>query len=95
MLELAILRYSSLNNGLISHLIIVVIPLISQSKEVLGQFKVENASEVEGYDNDRAHRRGKYERCSTNSLRPKSYFGSIWELYVLELKTKVFCRKGR
>ena len=54
MLELAILRYSSLNNGLISHLIIVVIPLISQSKEVLGQFKVENASEIEGYDNDHA-----------------------------------------
>ena len=27
------------------------------------------------------------------SLRPISYFGSIWELYVLDRKTKVFCRK--
>ena len=39
------------------------------------------------------HRRRKYERCSPNSVRPISYFGSIWELYVLDLKTKVFCRK--
>ena len=39
------------------------------------------------------HRRRKYGRCSPNSLRPISYFGSIWELYVLDLKTKVFCRK--
>ena len=35
------------------------------------------------------HRRRKYERC----LRPISFFGSIWELYVLDLKTKFFCRK--
>ena len=28
-----------------------------------------------------------------NSLQPISYFWSIWELYVLYLKTKVFCRK--
>ena len=42
---------------------------------------------------DGIHRRRKYERCSPNSLRPISYFGSIWELYVLDLKTKVFCRK--
>ena len=39
------------------------------------------------------HRRRKYERCSPNSLRPISYFGSIWELHVLDLKTRVFCRK--
>ena len=39
------------------------------------------------------HRRRKYGRCSPNSLRLISYFGSIWELYVLDLKTKVFCRK--
>ena len=39
------------------------------------------------------HGRRKYERCSPNSLRPKSYFGSIWELHVLDLKTKVFCWK--
>ena len=39
------------------------------------------------------HERRKYERCSPNSLRPISYFGSIWELHVLDLKTKVFCRK--
>ena len=34
------------------------------------------------------HRRRKYGRCS-----PNSYFGSVWELYVLDLKTKVFRRK--
>ena len=28
------------------------------------------------------HRRRKYERCSPNSVRPMSYFGSIWKLYV-------------
>ena len=39
------------------------------------------------------HRRRKCERCSPNYLRPMSYFGSIWELYVLDLKTKVICRK--
>ena len=39
------------------------------------------------------HRRRKYERCSLNSLRPISYFGRIWELYVLDIKTKVFYRK--
>ena len=39
------------------------------------------------------HRRRKYGRCSTNSLQPVSYFGRIWELYVLDLKIKVFCRK--
>ena len=39
------------------------------------------------------HRRRKCEGSSPNSLRPISYFGSIWELYVLDLKTKVFCRK--
>ena len=39
------------------------------------------------------HRRRKYEGSSPNSLQPISYFGSIWELYVLDLKTKVFCRK--
>ena len=39
------------------------------------------------------HRRRKYGRCSPNSLRPISYFVSIWELYVFDLKTKVFCRK--
>ena len=39
------------------------------------------------------HQRRKYGRCSPNSLRPISYFGSIWELYVLDLKSKVFCRK--
>ena len=41
----------------------------------------------------RKHRRRKCERCFPNSLRPISYFWSIWELYVLDLKTKVFCRK--
>ena len=40
-----------------------------------------------------SHRRRKCEHCSPNSLRPIYYFGSIWELYVLDLKTKVFCRK--
>ena len=39
------------------------------------------------------HRRRKYGGSSPNSLRPISYFGSIWELYVLDLKTNVFCRK--
>ena len=39
------------------------------------------------------HRRRKYGGSSPNSLRPKSYFGSIWELYVLDPKTNVFCRK--
>jgi hypothetical protein len=29
-----------------------------------------------------------------NSLRPISYLGFIWDLYVLGLKTKVFCRKN-
>ena len=33
------------------------------------------------------HRRRKYEGSSPNSLQPISYFGSIWELYVLDLKT--------
>ena len=36
------------------------------------------------------HRRRKYGGSSPNSLRPISYFGSIWELYVLDLKTNVF-----
>ena len=36
------------------------------------------------------HRRRKCERSSTNSLRPISYNGSIWELYVLDLNTKGF-----
>ena len=36
------------------------------------------------------HRRRKCERCSPNSLQPIFYFGSIWELYVLDLKTKSF-----
>ena len=40
-----------------------------------------------------AHRRRKCEGSSPNSLRPISYFGSIWELCVLDLKTKVFYRK--
>ena len=39
------------------------------------------------------HRRRKYGSSSPNSLRPISYFGSIWELYVLDLKTNIFCRK--
>ena len=41
----------------------------------------------------RNHRRRKYGGSSPNSLRPISYFGSIWELYVLDPKTNVFCRK--
>ena len=45
------------------------------------------------YLNSFLHRRQKCEHCSPNSLRPISYFGSIWELYVLDLKTKVFCKK--
>ena len=36
------------------------------------------------------HQRRKCERCS---LRTISYFGSIWELYDLDLKTKGFCGK--
>ena len=39
------------------------------------------------------HQRRKYGGSSPNSLRPISYFGSIWELYVLDPKTKIFCRK--
>ena len=39
------------------------------------------------------HRRRKYGGSSPNSLRPISYFGSIWELHVLDLKTNLFCRK--
>ena len=39
------------------------------------------------------HRRRKCERCFPNFFWPISYFGIIWELYVLDLKTKVFCRK--
>ena len=39
------------------------------------------------------HRRRKYGGSSPNSLRPISYFGSIWELYVLDPKNNVFCRK--
>ena len=31
------------------------------------------------------HRRRKCGRCPPNSLRPIFYFGSIWELYVLDL----------
>ena len=38
----------------------------------------------------KVHRRRKYEGFTPNSLRPISYFGSIWELYVLDQKTKVF-----
>ena len=45
----------------------------------------------EGISTD--HRRRKCEGSSPNSLRPISYFGSICELYVLDLKTKVFCKK--
>ena len=40
-----------------------------------------------------SHRRRKYGGSSPNSLRPISYFGRIWELHVLDLKTNVFCRK--
>ena len=43
--------------------------------------------------NTQKHRRRKYGGSSPNSLRPISYFGSIWELYVLDLKTNIFCRK--
>ena len=32
-------------------------------------------------------------RLSPNSLRPISYFGSIWELYVINVKTKVYVGK--
>ena len=39
------------------------------------------------------HRRQKYGGSSPNSLRPISYFGSIWELYVLDLETNIFCKK--
>ena len=39
------------------------------------------------------HRRRKCGCCSPDSLRPTSYFGSIWELYVLDVKTKVFVGK--
>ena len=39
------------------------------------------------------HQRRKYGGSSPNSLRPISYFGSIWELYVLDPKTNIFCRK--
>ena len=45
------------------------------------------------HNNSFCHRRRKYGGSSPNSLRPISYFGSIWELYVLDLKTNVFCRK--
>ena len=41
----------------------------------------------------RTHRRQKYGGSFPNSLWPISYFGSIWELYVLDLKTNIFCRK--
>ena len=40
------------------------------------------------------HRRGKCEGYFPNSLRPISYLGIIWELYVLGLKTEVFWRKN-
>ena len=43
--------------------------------------------------NEKSHQKRKCERCSPNSLWPISYFGRIWELYVLDIKTKVFCRK--
>ena len=33
---------------------------------------------------------GSVKALSPNSLRPISYLGVIWELYVLDLKTKVF-----
>ena len=39
------------------------------------------------------HRRRKNGGSSPNSLPPISYFGRIWELYVLDLKTNIFCRK--
>ena len=35
----------------------------------------------------------KYGGFSPNSLRPISYFGSIWELHVLDLKTNLSCIK--
>ena len=35
----------------------------------------------------------KYGGSSPNSLRLISYIGSIWELYVSDLKTNIFCRK--
>ena len=40
-----------------------------------------------------AHQRQKYGGSSPNSLQPISYFGSIWELYVVDLKTNIFYRK--
>ena len=36
------------------------------------------------------HQRRKCEGSSSNSLRPLSYFGSIWELYILDLNTNFF-----
>ena len=41
-----------------------------------------------------ANRRQTCEGYFANSLRPISYLGFIWDLYVLSLKTKVFCRKN-
>ena len=41
-----------------------------------------------------SHRRRTGEGYFANSLWPMSYLGVIWELYVLDLKTKVFCRKN-
>ena len=35
----------------------------------------------------------KYGGSSPNFLRPISYFGNNWELYVLDLKTNISCRK--
>ena len=45
-------------------------------------------------NNATKHRRRKYGGSSPNSLRPISYFGScIWELYVLDPKNNVCCKK--
>ena len=48
-------------------------------------FKLKNDYDIQ--------RRRKCEGSSPNSLRSISYFGSIWELYVLDLKAKVFVGK--
>ena len=40
------------------------------------------------------HQRRTCEGYFQNSSKPISYLGDIWELYVLGLKTKVFCENN-
>ena len=61
---------------------------VSKSRKQFLEFSI--LSKTNEKHDKTIHWRRKCEHCS---LRPISYFWSIWGLYVLDLKAKFFCRK--